>query len=931
METLGLLGKTGIRSCLESEEFLNTVISKANQIQTSSVYCLALSCLQYIPFDSIMVSIKNANPTMLEFLKNSLKNDDKAIQNASCLILHRTMASCDSIEIGVLLIGLHSYGLDRAILDQVMAFALLDERDTELAQALFEIMSIMLQQQETKKIIESCYDYVSSAMKESFRVLRSTLARSRQVQCTAKAVLHFVHSMIVASTKTETIAQWRITEPVHVLVQKLEKDIYVSPATLNELHTILLLEKHQERQLLNAVEQRASEFELKADESRCNDMKHILDIAIKSVVNFGVNECCEIHARLCSQKSLSSECVIMWFSALEHCSQSAPNKIEPQLLARNIIWALELSGTSCSQLLAATQQFLDTILCNHSVTKSFPFQRKASASLIHLHLRTYGSTKIAQEKTLAALYLARINGASLPTGIMDALNKFAKSFASSDGNLLSPFGISMLASLDVDRREMEDIVFSYALKNEQLINHWFSFCSNEPPPPLFLDWISKSESLIQLFEQALINWVDEFLQIMRVEDHLQWIHEIQSGSVYLMLRILSIVLQQEAKHCYQRHWMNTIMKTALENNMLGIQTLAELLEQVFHGDKEQLQILQTMLIQMPNLPPRTCNGLILKLCNCSPSLITVTCLNFAFAVVERYHRILSNDLVRTVAQYFSKAIDHAVANRNVTIDSNCIVLCLLWLNSHSKHKLPDIAVLGDLLSVSYKQKNALASKVCIECIVTQLGEAKQTAPQMIQSLLLQGLFSSDESCQIAAADAAIYLRPTISCQDNLWNIAFFETFVNGTRNGVSPPLGWLIYMISFFTEKPEPKWLKSMAPPEGCTEFLVKTAQARITNGQVDEETIAQCVLIFCLGKHYPGKINQYIMQVFTSSVRTMLESSGKKKKTSAFCSPRRPEVYQISTLDVDIFIPADAFKNRCGYDINTMIYFLEQAIREDY
>lgn len=311
------------------------------------------------------------------------------------------------------------------------------------------------------------------------------------------------------------------------------------------------------------------------------------------------------------------------------------------------------------------------------------------------------------------------------------------------------------------------------------------------------------------------------------------------------------------------------------------------------------------------------------------TLQKMTCLALTLDATRRNHPDIFCALKTQTSCRLIPLFGSICSDENEYLNTTVAALGVLCIGEYCESQLPSVETINGVLSLSYKHRNYSAATCCIQSLKLKLvsvPDLAEQSKQRTQLLLLHGLFAPDENCQMAAADTAVFLGDKLSCSANAWNISFFDSFVSMAIGRITPTKGWLVYMVSFFSEQTRPLWLASVPLPASFIEALLEMVRTSVAFGKIDESTVLLCVLLFFIRSCFPQAISKEATDVLATNVREILSPASQRLLFPALSHTDASTLTCHSSMEADYVVPTVPCYFQ-AYDPYSLLSFLQHAL----
>ena len=718
---------------------------------------------------------------------------------------------------------------------------------------------------------------------------------------------------------------------LHLTCQGIQ-EMRLPLCSLCHLHRVVRNETVPNKACLMEIEESIAQ-KLTTPTQDCNALQEVLEVIGHSVTPLVVTEAYQHHAMACFKKH-QIHCALAWFSALNFCAEKALSRLTPGILSTSILWGITMSDApqSNQELQNAAQLFLSSVISKHPATCEVVLSDTSQVTLQSLTCVSQTLTT-QQRRTLAALFIAVVNGATLGPHITALINNLARRCITSEETHLDPSDICFFACLGVERTIIESTLFNTCLLSNAQHEDWFDFCVNTPPPALFLNRICFEGNTTGLFEEPLRHWASFHSADVGTDELIQWTSKLTTPSLVFVFVSLSNELRREGVTQNRQtllRLMHVLVQKADETQRLPAQVILEHMPQWFQGLQEECTLLQILLQHSQTLSIRACQCLTEQLCQHVPMTSQkMTCLALVLDGAKRNHPDIFGALMERASCRLNPLFGDIGSDEEEYLNTAISALGVLCIGEDCGSHLPSAETINDILSLSFKHKNYLAATCCIQSLkmkIVGVSRLSMQSKQRTQLLLLQGLFTPDENCQMTAADTAVFLGDKVSCTTNAWNISFFDSFVSMVIGRVTPTKGWIVYMVSFFSEHIRPLWLATMPLSAPFIEALLEIVHTAVAFGKINESTVLLCVLLFYIRSIFPQAINKEAVDLLATDVREILSPASQRLLFPALSHTDTSTLTCLSSAEADYVVPTVPCYFR-AYDPYSLLSFLQHAL----
>lgn len=871
----------------------------------------------------------NGITTVLSLIKASLASQDLKVQLRATaffdLLLHQERDISTQVNV------MH---LDQQVVEVLLSFPRDSSEYPDILAVAFSIMQALWKDKESRqRFCDETVDLTNIL----YRTLLQTLFSKVDTQQLKilNNTLNLIETILQISQEEET--EYRtfaknVSEMLHAVCQR-NKEMRIPLCFLCHLHRIVRNETVLDQQCLMVIEQSIAQ-KLTVPTNDCCTIQETLETIAHSVTPLMVTEEYQQHAMACFKNHIF-QCALAWFSALTFCSNTRCDAISPRILSTSILWGMNISDApqSNQELKNTVQGFLSSIISNHLSTREAIPPEECNVSYECLTCVRAGLTT-QQRRTLAALFVAVINGASLGPHTTTLINNLARRCLTTEFAQVHPSDVCFFTCLGVEREIIESTVFSACLFPSKVHDHWFDFCINTPPPALFLNTICFYGTTKGLFEESMRDWASCFSGDVVTKELIQWACQLTTASLVFVFDALSNELSQKGMSMKRQtllRLMDILIKTSEETQRLPVQAVIERMPQWFQGQQDECTLLQILLQHSQELSTHACSYLTERLCKSGPlTHQKLTCLAQLLDATKRQHADVFHEVMEKVSGSIKPLFANPEPETNEFLNIATAALGVLCIGEDCGSQLPSVEQINDILSVSFKRANFSAAICCIQSMKMKLASVtclSESLKQKIQLLLLHGLFTPDENCQMAAADTAVFLGDKISCTSNAWNVSFFDSFVSMVIARITPTKGWIVYMVSFFSETTRPLWLANVSLPAAFVEALLEMVRGAVAFGQTDESTVLLCVLLFYIRSCFPHCFNEETLQVLAMSVREVLSPASQRLLFPVHNHTDTTSTLTcVSSMETDFVVPTVPCYSR-AYDPYSLLSFLQHAL----
>lgn len=864
----------------------------------------------------------------LPLIKASLASQDQTVQmkGAAALdsLLHKTQDLSPQV---------HTMHIDQQLVEVLWSFLPQSPEFSGFLTTSFSIIQVLWKNELSR---ERLCDDTLNLKGLLHRTLHQTLFSQVDVQQNKllNNTLDLIEMILWSSREGDRVSKplaRSVSEVLHTACQRVQ-EMDLPLCLICHLHRILRNEENCDKTCLMEIEQSVAQ-RLSIQPQDCNTAQETLEVIAHSVTPLTVTETYQNHAMTCFKKH-RVHCAIAWFSALSFCSDSAINELTPRILSTSILWGLTISDApqSNQELQNAAQHFLSSVITKHPSTCVVTPSGNSQVTLQCLTC-TRPTLTAQQRRTLAALFVAVVNGATLGPHITALINNLARRCTTREETHLCPSDICFFACLGVDRAIIESTVFNTCLLSNAPHEEWFDFCVITPPPALLLNRICFEGGITGLFEEPFKHWASFLSAGVGTDELIEWASKLTTPSLVFVFAALSNQLSQDGitqKRQTLLRLMHILIRKSEETQQLPAQIVLEQVPQWFQGLQEECTMLQMLLQHSQGLSLHACQFLTEQLCKCDQMTPQkMSCLALVLDGARRNYPDIFLSLKKRASCHFIPLFGDVCSDKKEYLNTAIAALGVLCIGEECSPELPSVETIDDILSLSFKHRNYSAATCCIQSLKMKLisvPELTEQLKQRTQLLLVHGLFAPDENCQMVAADTAVFLGDKVSCSANAWNISFFDSFVSMALGRITPTKGWIVYMVSFFSEQTRPLWLASMPLPASFVEALLEMVRTAVAFGKIDESTVLLCVLLFYIRSCFPQAVTKEAVDVLATNVREILSPTNQRLLFPALNHTDPSTLTCLSSMDTDYVVPAvPCFLQ--AYDPYSLLSFLQHAL----
>lgn len=906
---------------------INSVIDRAIQTGDDEVLGATLEYLSSVSFSKGSTK-SEGNEKALPLIKVSLASQDQTVQLKGAVVLDVLLHKTQDLSPQV-----HAMHVDQQLVEVLLSFLPHSPEYLEFLTTSFSIIQVLWRNQPSRE--RFCDDTLNLTGLLHKTLLQALFSKMEMQQIKLmNNTLNLIETILQSSQEDDRNSKSfarSVSEMLHTTCGRVQ-EMEIPLCLMCHLHQIVRNERIRDKACLLEIEQSIAR-KLSVPTHDCNTEQEALEAVAHSVTPLMVTETYQQHAMACFRKH-RIQCAVAWFSALIFCSEMAFNRLTPGVLSTSILWGMAITDApqSNQELQNTAQHFLSSAISKHPLTREVTSHEKGQVALQCLTCTRPTLTE-QQRRTIAALFVAAINGATLGPHIIALVNNLARRCISKEETHINPSDVCFFACLGVERALIESTVFNTCLLSSAAHERWFDFCVNTPPPALFLNRICFEGSTTGLFEEPFKHWASSLSAGVSTEELIQWASKLTTPSLLFVFSTLFNEISQEVVMQERQmllRLMHILVRKGEETQQLPVQMVLEHVSQWFHGMSEECTLLQMLLQHSQTLSVHACQCLVEQLCKCYPmTLQKMTCLALTLDATRRNHPDIFCVLKKQTSCRLIPLFGSICSDENEYLNTRVAALGVLSIGEDCESQLPSVETINGVLSLSYKHRNYSAATCCIQSLKMKLvsvPDLAEQSKQRTQLLLLHGLFAPDENCQMAAADTAVFLGDKLSCSANAWNISFFDSFVSMAIGRITPTKGWIVYMVSFFSEQTRPLWLASVPLPASFIEALLEMVRTSVAFGKIDESTVLLCVLLFFIRSCFPQAISKEAADVLATNVREILSPASQRLLFPALSHTDASTLTCHSSMEADYVVPTVPCYFQ-AYDPYSLLSFLQHAL----